>query len=318
MLPRLTWHVRPLLLFLVLTLLSAVEANPAIGQNVPAEGLQLRLEREALEAGMASSAFRALDARLEAPTPFTAAVIHRHNGRWSVSVEQGRLEEGESPSRYLNDGVAEVLFYDRQLDGEERAAVDSYVAANYEDAPTTASASDDGVHVEGRWDVEILNTDGSLDQRFIFQNSLVDSLGPMLISNLLTGDRSAGLFFVTVEGSLDTDDQVGHPCEDNSGVRVPCKLLEEGASADAPNEFLTLEAFGGEEIILEGSFTAGVEGKIERVSTAIGECNPDTAPVNCVGLGEPLTEKRVDGTGGRSPEVEAGQQVSVEVVISFN
>lgn len=156
-------------------------------------------------------------------------------------------------------------------------------------ASLEAGGTPEGIQVHGDWTIDVYNEDGTLDQRVEFENAL-DLVGPLTISNLLTGTRTAGDFVITYFAS------------------GPSGATESFWNASAE--------------VVDGTVVATAEGSIaeerdsiERVGTGLYLCGSDVAPDNCGvdGFAWGVTEKVLD----QPVEVATGQTVQVEVVISF-
>ncbi len=302
-----------------ITVLIGLIALPAAAQDVPSEDLLLHLESEALQSADPPPAMNALDANLDRPTPYTVAAIHPHNGRWSVTISQGTLEAGTAPSRFLNDGAAEFLFYDRVLDEEKRDALRSYMATNYKGADGASSDGlNQGIHVQGSWSIEVREQDGEFVKRKSFENALA-STGDGLLSSLVAGDSTAGVIRVFI----DSDSPPCTTLSNGDGDPTRCTLIEVGQPLNASSQFATLTknvpASGENEdkLVLQGDFTAQRNGAAETIEALLFLCEPDVDTASC----EPPTGDLTNFTTktlGTPVDVSTDQQVNVEVVISFN
>lgn len=308
---------------LLIISLIALLAVPVAAQDLPTDDLLLRLQSDALDAAELPSALHALDTDLDRPTPYTAAAIHPHNGRWSVMISQGTLDEGAAPSRFLSDETAEFFFYDRVLNKQERDALRNYMAANYKEAEGADSDGlNQGIHVQGSWSVEVRDPDGTLAERREFENSLVAGSGDKILADLIAGNTAAGNMEVTINGP--SEDPI---CRRTDGTGINCYIVETGASATEPYEFATLTksvpTSGDNEnaLVLSGSATVETDedgSVVVGVTTHQYNCAASTAPGDC-GADPPrefLTSNPLQSTG--DIPVQDGQQVNVEVVISFN
>lgn len=317
------------LAYFLITGLIVLVACPAAAQELPTENLLLRLEADALQPAETPPALTALDANLDRPMPYTVAAIHPHNGRWSVTISQGTLGEEAAPSRFLSDQTAEFFFYDRVLNEQERNALRSYTATNYNAADgANSDGLNPGIHVKGNWSIEVRDRDGSLVERRDFENELVSS-GSFLLAELLASSTAAGNVVVDVSGD-------SPPCTKLTGGGDPigCTIIETSQDPNAsfenfPNLTKEVPDSGDNSgaLVLDGSFTAQRDSDVSIVEAGLYDtCVPDRAPANCT------YEEGTNSTGGRTltsttleegsntppVDVSEGQQVNVTVVISFN
>jgi hypothetical protein len=313
-----------------ITVLVGLIALPAAAQEVPSDDLLLRLYADALQAGNAPPALATLEDALDRPSPYTAAAIHPHNGRWSVTISQGTLTEGGALSRFLSDKTAEFFFYNRVLGEQERDALRDYTATNYNAADGgDSNGLDQGIHVQGSWSIEVRDRDGSLVERRDFENELVSS-GARLLSELLVSSTTAGNVKVYVSGD-------SPPCttlSDGAGDPIGCLIIETGQDpAASPEDFANLtkevpdSGDNSGALVLDGSFTAQRESDVSIVEAGLYDtCVPDLAPANCTyemgtnsAGGRTLTSTTLEEGSDTPPvDVSEGQQVNVEVIISFN
>lgn len=165
----------------------------------------------------------------------------------------------------------------------------------------------EGISVHGHWTITVRDPDGTLVARHEFENDL-HSLGDELIGSILSGSETQGIWEVALFAPASETE----PCEPNV-----CISLEASSGATGnylfKNLVVTPTSTG---FTLEGFVTPTHDANIDRVWTASGTCAATTAPSACNQRtgGSYLTSKTL------SPvvPVEAGQQVNVEVDISFS
>ena len=164
----------------------------------------------------------------------------------------------------------------------------------------------EGIKVHGHWVIEVRDPDGTLAERRKFENALTGS-GSGFLSQVLAAQGTIGLMRIVLHST---------PCL-ISGQGGPCSITE-GGDTDAQGYFSNLvKNFDGENVVLSGSATAGWDGQIDFVNTALLLCPDVIAPKDCdfsaVTTGGPFT-----GTELATPiPVAPGQQIQVTVTISF-
>ena len=167
---------------------------------------------------------------------------------------------------------------------EELAAGAPTVA---ETAPAPDSADGEGIEVHGHWTIEVRNPDGSLDERYEFENALVD-YGKQALGELLDTSSS--------QATLDRwEIRAGGVVFQNPSVGT--------MDGDGDSFYETL--------VLSGTTTFGSEVDIGAVSTDMWLVFPpgDAGPVQ-----RQFTEKVLDAP----IPVLAGQEVEITVEISFS
>jgi hypothetical protein len=180
-------------------------------------------------------------------------------------------------------------------------------------AAGTESSGDvpsEGIKVHGAWAIDVRNPDGSLVDRYKFENALTAAGGSKL-TEFLAGDSSVGRWAILVDSAI-----LDGPCE-GSFTPAGCGIAEPdtaGASTDSTNLSVTLDAGA---LVLAGSVEAERDGSIDLVKTLVGACGPSTPPDSCTqGINTSLsfTQK------GLNPaiSVKDGQEVEVTVEISFS
>jgi len=191
-------------------------------------------------------------------------------------------------------------------------------SAGAEQAPS-AGGPHEGIKVHGHWSIEVRNPDGSVVTHREFENSLTPS-GPLGLARILSGTMSMGSWQIALSGA-DAD----MPCVDVAGGEASCNIVSSTYSPGGsrlPEYFGTLTVTEVEgslnQVVLNGTATAGKQGDVSHVSTYILLCANTVAPSNCAvgaGLGQyPLTFTNV-----QSPiNVATGQIIAVTVTISFS
>lgn len=183
--------------------------------------------------------------------------------------------------------------------------------------PAGIGGPSEGIKVHGRWTIEVREPDGSLVSRREFDNAL-ELTGAGALSRVLNRTETMGPWEVIIRGSL-TDK---HPCIFSIGSSLAAGCLIVGSSwlTTSNNVFKTLQVtlgVDGRGLVLSGSASAQREGDIGIVSTFFWQCPATVAPGNC---DHPQAQfsGRFTGTTLASPiAVQEGQQILVEVTISF-
>ena len=297
---------RPLASLLFSALLVALAAVPAAAQDVPADGLLLRLQANALETAEVPPELAALATDLQRPMLYTAAVIHPHNGRMSVTISQGTLKEGDVPSRFLNDEAAEFFFYDRVLEENDRDALRDYLAAHYNTAQAEGSEGlNQGVHVQGSWSIEVRDPDGSLQERREFENALTQD-GQQTLAEVLGRTSTPGYWTVSLN---DLNPETPPPPCESDGDPSACIIREVDGGL--------MVSVQGASVRLQGSVVAEQPlGQVTRVRTALDRCassTPPDSPCPPSSSAERFTLSTIDPVGA-----EQGQSIEVEVTLEFN
>lgn len=170
----------------------------------------------------------------------------------------------------------------QELAEVETLAVAAPVTAGTAPAP---GGNDEGIEVHGHWTIEVRNPDGSLDERYEFENALVD-YGKQALGELLD---------TSFQATLDR-----------------WEILAGGVVFQNPSVG-TIDADGDrfyETLVVSGSTTFGSDVNIGTVSTSMWLVfSVDEGPVE-----RPFTERALDA----SIPVVAGQDVEITVEISFS
>ena len=167
-------------------------------------------------------------------------------------------------------------------------------AAEEESAPANkehAGGPQEGIKIHGHWVIDVRNPDGKLVTHHEFENSFQNSL---FLNNILARHNSVGFW------EIDLFSQAAEYLitEPNNNQQAISKNL---ILSTPPYAF-----------VLNGSFTATTAAIITSVSTLVGQCDPNTAPVapcqTDVGQGFTYT--------GTSVSIVSGQIVQVTVTIT--
>lgn len=189
-------------------------------------------------------------------------------------------------------------------------AVLALMAASCGGVLPEAGGPSEGIQVHGDWTIDIYNEDGSLDRSLTFSNGLLSN-GAAIIASALAGQSTIGVWGVTIAGANGVELCPSGP-DVNGGCWIP-----------VTRAFTTTEDLAGdsarETLRLSGSTTVEVDGSIAAVSTNVGSCEPSVAPADCfpVNRDNGFTAKTLDEDGLDPIPVIAGQQVQVQVDISF-
>ena len=178
-----------------------------------------------------------------------------------------------------------------------------------------AGAPSEGVQVHGHWTIDVRNPDGSLVNHQEFENSLDETGGNITLARVLSGNMTAGQWRIWLQGSPSAfRNENGQPAQYGS-IEAPCP----GSPSTWYNHFLNLTKQGWADgsITLNGSAIAQADGLIAVVGTRLDLC-PNSVPpslCNCIQATEygAFTLASVVPTS-----LLEGQQVSVEVTLSFN
>jgi hypothetical protein len=173
----------------------------------------------------------------------------------------------------------------------------------------SASGPAEGIEVHGHWTIEVRDPDGTLVERREFENAF---LGSSLLVEILGRSSTPGDWEIMT-------DSLTKVCEQPAGTPTQhCRILEPTGPGTGNNMFKNLVVtVVGTNLELAGSLIAQLNGTIDGVNTSLHNCLPSVAPENCPGAGiggANITQSPV------SPAiaVQAGQQVQVNVVISFS
>lgn len=199
-------------------------------------------------------------------------------------------------------------------------------------APADDSVQAEGIAVHGDWRISIYNTDGSLDREYVFANALRPGAGDVLGLMLAVDNPAAGGNAITanswviVFGDSDTvlpspvpgvspctlDLSAGGPLDPLSIpgrkflLTTGCALATGGGSG-LSGTVTALPIAGG--VQLSGSATATQAGSIDYVETWLG-ANFESSLI----AGNAFTGTTV----GPFPDIEAGQNIQIQVDITFS
>lgn len=170
-----------------------------------------------------------------------------------------------------------------------------------------AAAPNDTIAVHGEWTIDIYNTDGTLDESHQFENALVED-GEAALANILARTETPEFWRIAYGYDDPTQPEKVGPCGS-----AYCWLTEPGNgwSGGGISETLTVEVVD-RAVVLQGSATASVDGWIGQVGTRLEVCNAG----GC-GAERAMTFRLVGNDQGEVFQIETGQTVQIEVVISF-
>jgi hypothetical protein len=178
----------------------------------------------------------------------------------------------------------------------------------------TAAGPKEGLTVHGHWTIDVRNPDGTLVEHREFENALSIGGGDIFLAEVLGRISTVGGWQIQVFGATQ---QI---CEDDLMNPTNCFIVEStNALVEAFNIFKTLTAgVSSATLVLSGSVIAQTDGQITQVSTGNNSCASSVSPDGCPG-GPVLTVYPLTSTNLATPvAVLAGQQVQVNVVISFS
>ena len=191
-------------------------------------------------------------------------------------------------------------------------------AAGGAQAQTTSSNPGADIGVNGRWTIEVRESNGTRVSRHEFNNALVSQRSLLLA---LSRQNTPGYWAVFIGDAYG----VGSPC--GAGQ---CALQEAGHTTtfSGMTKFvaLTVSLEGSplpNKLVLQGTFTAPAAGQISEVQTLLTNCANTVAPASpCASAsGNTLTLHQMAPSGappvGPIP-VAAGQIVQVRVEITFS
>lgn len=167
-----------------------------------------------------------------------------------------------------------------------------------------AARPGDTIAVHGDWTVDIYNADGSLDDHIEFENALVpeNALASLLASDVALAEWVVRLANEEPQGAVS-------PCD--LGTGASCWIFQNTPPVTGDNYFggLGVTADAG-ALEISGSVVSLNDGGILSVETLMQ--HPDGALT-------PFTRREFRGAAGEVEpiQVETGQTVQVEVVISF-
>lgn len=185
---------------------------------------------------------------------------------------------------------------------------------------TTGDAASAAIQVSGHWTIEVREPDGTLVSRHEFDNAL-SQFGDDLISKVLAGDVTAGLWVVILDSEEAFLNIEGNPW----GL---CWIVESSYPEDdiGTHIFRTLTVTATDVLSFSGAATAEADGEIGEVATGLSCCNANETPIGCIStvVPQPIVpsanywQNLTETTLIPMISVVAGQQILVEVVISFS
>lgn len=198
--------------------------------------------------------------------------------------------------------------------------VDSPVEASVVDTAATGDSGGtiEGVAVHGLWEIEVRNADGSLDDRYVFENALTSS-GQMYLVGLLSrnfGLPGWGILLINSTGGPG-------PCGELAGVGADCLIVEEspgpGISGWPGVTFyntLTISPTspGGTTLTLTGTANAVSDGSIDKVGSVMCVSLPASLDPSVCNNGAEFTMRTLNVP----VTVSTGQQIFVTVSITFS
>lgn len=178
----------------------------------------------------------------------------------------------------------------------------------------SASGPAEGIEVHGHWTIEVRDPDGTLVERREFENAF---FGSSLLVKTLGRTHTPGGWRISANSNAGEE-----VCETSGGApSVACNMVEPtDANPLSPLNFKNLGVtVVGTDLKLAGSLVASTDGIIKDVKTTLLTCEPSVAPDSCPGAAIFESENITGSPVSPSPiSVQAGQQVQVNVVISFS
>jgi len=182
-------------------------------------------------------------------------------------------------------------------------------AVDAPEAPTDASTDRAGIGIEGRWTVEVRDSEGLVVEHREFHNDYTDTLGVLVAT--LTGQNTRGTWALRAAGPM-------------CGAGGYCYSVDPANAESAPAGTLHFTNLtltpATNQVTLAGSFTASAGGAITHVETLLGSC-PSEVPQNlCRGYGVGAEGTAAPFTSAAlSPTIAvlANQTVYMSVVLAF-
>lgn len=175
------------------------------------------------------------------------------------------------------------------------------VVAEAAPAPAADSGDGDGIKVHGHWTIEVRNPDGTLDDRYEFENALLPGGGRYLIRALAGEVIESRSWNVALKNGVNSG-----PC---GGACLIGQVWQGGINLDSDDLAFVADIATG-IFQLNGSVVVIDDGEIEVVSTSVIIDNQPDNISNRAGF----TAKTLD-----TPiAVVAGQEVEITVEISFS
>lgn len=178
----------------------------------------------------------------------------------------------------------------------------------------------DTIAVHGDWTIDVYDADGELDQHHEFENALAEDGGVILASALSRTVFPQGWIVRLSPPTRQSGEVYGDsPCAVTTGAS--CWLVEHpGSAGGGENEFpgLVAEVVDG-AVRLTGTATALNDGEITPVETYVAACDFAGCTLENAVIYPVTTKDFFDPeTGTVTPiQVESGQIVQIEIVISF-
>lgn len=173
-------------------------------------------------------------------------------------------------------------------------------------AAHAAAPRPDGITVHGWWTLTVRDH-GRVVAKRQFENALTPTTGAETLAAIFMRQEVPWTWAITVQ------DTPGHKGICAAGHA--CLIAEPSvAGADSQNLVVESVANGGGKLRLRGSIEAAVDGQITNVATSMGVCSPDKSFCRPPDTSSDFTNKRL----ASALQLQAGQQLSVSVVLSFS
>lgn len=183
-----------------------------------------------------------------------------------------------------------------------------------------AGGADEGIVVHGHWTIEVRDSDGSVAERYEFENALT-SQGSEMFTKLLGRVETPGDWEIR-SASVASQEVCEHP----AGTPTTICTIAEPTNPSTFNSYfknltVTVAPSAPFKLTLSGNIIAQRTGELSTVGVQLNACSSATAPDACPGT---IQASLVDSqfvtstTLGTPVPVVIGQQVLVSVEISFS
>jgi len=178
----------------------------------------------------------------------------------------------------------------------------------------SAGGPNEAVQVHGHWTIDVMNPDGTLASHSEFENALAG--GEYFLSGILAHKSTVGPWEIQLVNHVLTNspfiNQYGHRSQGIVGETCPSCTSQD-------NYFLSLTVSKSSlgKLVLKGNATAQADGTIDQVSTWTCTCLPSVAPNDCGWSNSGSVMDSFTGANITPVDVVAGQQILVQVEISF-
>jgi hypothetical protein len=220
----------------------------------------------------------------------------------------------------------------RQVTPAVRPALQATAEEQQQDATKPAKPGNEGIKVHGRWVIDVKNPDGTLAQHRVFENSLQNSGGSVLVGLVggywVPGDFGILLFPGTGPGICAAT--YGCAIVQSSTTFLGSYVCSSAQYTCVVGLSKTVNVIIPDSLVLSGQLTAPQTGTIGGVATELGVCGDVNAlsedstntPSSCTTL-SPTGPGAVGAFSFTSTfpapiSVSAGQIVQVSVTITFS